>query len=472
MKGRAMMTGEIGVVGLGVMGRNLALNISDQGFGVAGFDKDPGKVEALSREARDNISASAEVGEFVKSLRSPRAVLMLVPAGAPVDAVIGDLLPHAGPGDVIIDGGNSHFIDTDRRLKDLSARGLHFLGVGISGGERGARFGPSVMPGGPRDAYERLRPVFEAIAAKVDGQACVTYLGPGSAGHYVKMVHNGIEYGLMQLISETYDLMKRGLGLDNDELHGVYDEWSRSEVESFLMEITSKIFLQPDDRTGGRLIDLILDKAKQKGTGKWTSQEAMELQVPVPTIDAAVVARDLSAQVDERKAFAGTFPPPSAGIGTPREEFIRKLRSSLFFCMVATYAQGMDLLREASTAHGYGVPLHEVARIWRGGCIIRSGLLEEIRQAFGRQPTLRNLMMAPEFSEEVNRRQADVRAVVLAATQSGLPVPAMMASIAYFDALRSGWLPANLIQAQRDDFGSHTYERTDADGVFHTVWQE
>lgn len=468
-----MMMSELGVVGLGVMGRNLVLNISDHGFPVAGYDHTPAQVEALrSAAAGKNILASAAIREFAGSLRPPRAVLLLVPAGPAVDAVIRDLLPYLEPGDVIIDGGNSHYTDTDRRLKELSGQGFHFLGVGISGGEQGARRGPSLMPGGPRDAYERLRPVFEAIAARVDGEVCVTYLGPGSAGHYVKMVHNGIEYGLMQLIAETYELMKRGLGLNNDELHRVYDEWSRSEVQSFLVEITSLIFLQRDDRTGGRLIDLILDRAEQKGTGKWTSQEAMDLQLPVATIDAAVVARDLSAQLDERKTFAAVYPPPSGKIGTSRDEFIGKLRSSLYFCMIATYAQGMDLLRTASTAHGYGIPLGEVARIWRGGCIIRSGLLERIRQAFTGQPALQNLMQDPWISREADRRQADARAVILAAVGGGLPVPAMMASLAYFDAFRSGWLPANLIQAQRDYFGSHTYERTDADGVFHTVWQE
>jgi 6-phosphogluconate dehydrogenase len=463
---------EIGVVGLGVMGRNLVLNISDHGFPVAGYDHTARKVEALAKEGGENISASGEVREFMGLLRRPRAVLLLVPAGPPVDAVVGDIMPYLERGDVIIDGGNSHFVDTDRRHKDLSAKGLHFLGMGVSGGERGARFGPSMMPGGPREAYDRLAQVFEAVSAHVNGDACVTYLGPRSAGHYVKMVHNGIEYGIIQLIAETYDLMKRGLGLSNDDLHAVYEEWNGTEVQSFLVEITSKIFLQRDDRTEGRLIDRILDKAKQKGTGKWTSQEAMELQLPVPTIDAAVVARDLSAQVEARKASAETFSRPAGRIGAPREEFLPKLRNALYFAMVAAYAQGMDLLRQGSEAHGYGLPLHEVAKIWRGGCIIRSGLLEPIRQAFADQPKLPNLMTAPAFSKELGRCHDDVRSVIIAAAQSGLPVPAMMASIAYFDALRSGWLPANLIQAQRDFFGSHTYERTDADGIFHTVWQQ
>jgi 6-phosphogluconate dehydrogenase len=467
------MTSELGVVGLGVMGRNLVLNIADHGFPAAGYDNTPAQVEALRTAAAGrDIAVGATIHEFVDSLRPPRAVLILVPAGPAVDTVVRDLLPYLGPGDVLIDGGNSHYTDTDRRLKDLAGRSFHFMGLGISGGEQGARLGPSLMPGGPREAYERVRPVLEAIAARVDGEACVTYLGPGSAGHYVKMVHNGIEYGLMQLIGETYDLLKRGLGLDNDELHGVYDEWSRSEVQSFLVEITSRIFLQRDDRTGGRLIDLILDRAKQKGTGKWTSQEAMDLQLPVSIIDAAVVARDLSAQLDVRKAFAAAFTPPLGRIRIPREEFIGKLRSALYFCMIATYAQGMDLLRQASTAHRYGIPLPEVARIWRGGCIIRSGLLERIRQALAGKPEPENLMLDPWLRKEVDHRHADVRAVILAAVDAGLPAPALMASLAYFDAFRSGWLPANLLQAQRDYFGSHTYERTDADGVFHTVWQE
>ncbi len=472
MNNEAAGRSEIGVVGLGVMGRNLVLNIADHGFPVSGYDREPAKVEALTKEGGENVSARGSLGGFVAGLRSPRVVLMLVPAGPPVNAVIGEALPLLRPGDVLIDGGNSHYADTDRRLKELTERGFHFLGVGISGGEKGARSGPSLMAGGPRDAYDRVRTVFEAIAARVDGEPCVAYLGPGSAGHYVKMVHNGIEYALMQLIAETYDLMKRGLGLNNDELHGVYDEWSRSETGSYLLEVTSRVFLKRDDRTAGRLVDFVLDHAGQKGTGKWTSQEAMELQVPVPTIDAAVSARDLSGRAEERRAFAGNFPPPSAGIATPREAFVLRLRGALYFGMVAAYAQGMDLLRAASSVHGYGIPLAEVARIWRGGCIIRSALLVQIRQALAARPGLENLMVDRRISEGIGRPQADARAVIQAAVEAGIPAPATASALAYFDSFRSRRLPANLIQAQRDGFGSHTYERTDAKGVFHTDWLE
>jgi 6-phosphogluconate dehydrogenase len=472
MKDGTAVRCELGVVGLGVMGRNLALNIADHGFPVAGYDRESSKVAALTGASGKNVRASGSLAEFVGCLRPPRVVLMLVPAGPPVDAVIHDVLPLVQPGDVLVDGGNSHYTETDRRFTEVSANGLYFLGTGISGGERGARTGPSLMPGGPREAYDRVRPVFEAIAARVNGDRCVAFLGPRSAGHYVKMVHNGIEYALMQLISETYDLMKRGLGLDDDQLYEVYDEWSRGEAGSYLLEITARIFLKRDERTGARLVDLVLDHARQKGTGKWTSQEAMERQVPVPTIDAAVSARDLSGQSDERQAFSEVFPPPSARIATPPEEFIRQLRGAFYFGMIAAYAQGMDLLRQASIAHGYGIPLHEVAKIWRGGCIIRAALLERVRQALESQPGLPNVMLDKRLSGEIARPQGDTRAVIRAAAEIGLPAPALMASLAYFDSLRSRRLPANLIQAQRDSFGSHTYERTDAAGVFHTEWLE
>ncbi|HZK66603.1 MAG TPA: NADP-dependent phosphogluconate dehydrogenase [Chloroflexota bacterium] len=464
---------EIGVVGLGVMGRNLALNVADHGFPVAGYDRDPSKVQSLRAEAGDReVRGAQSLEEMAGLLKSPRAVLMLVPAGSPVDAVIRKLLPLLAPGDLIMDGGNSFFEDTDTRAKTLAAKGILYMGVGISGGEHGARHGPSIMPGGPREGYERVRPIFEAIAAHVEGEPCVAYLGPGSAGDYVKMVHNGIEYGLMQLISESYDLMKRGLGMGDDELHAVFDQWNTAELNGYLMEITSRIFLDVDEKTGLRLIDLILDEAKQKGTGEWTSQDAMRLEVPVPTIDMAVAMRNLSALKGERVAASKLLNGPVPVLGKERGDFLERLREGLYAAMIITYAQGMAQLRTASLTHGYQLALEEVARIWRGGCIIRAAMLEKIRDAFRVQPDLANLLIDPHLSMEVERRQEALREVVGAAAEAGIPTPALMVSLAYFDGYRSAWLPANLVQAQRDYFGAHTYERVDAEGAFHTNWEE
>jgi 6-phosphogluconate dehydrogenase len=463
---------EIGMVGLGVMGRNLLLNMADHGYSVAGYDKDSQKVEALRDEAEHrDIRGAKTLEEFIGLLRSPRAVMMLVPAGNAVDSVIRDLLPHLEPGDLIIDGGNSYYKDTDLRAKTLADKDILYLGVGISGGESGARHGPSMMPGGPVDAYERVQPIFEAAAAHVNGDACVTYLGPGSAGHYVKMVHNGIEYGMMQLIAETYDLMKRGLGLNDDELHSVYHRWNQAELNGYLMEITANIFLQVDEKTDKRLIDVILDAAKQKGTGKWTSQDAMDLQVPVPTIDIAVAMRNMSAFEEERVAASKALSGPQPTFSGDRESFIDQLRNALYAAMIITYSQGLVQLRHASEAHDYDLDLEGVARIWRGGCIIRAALLEAIRAAYRKQPGLPNLLRDSHFGQEVTGRQADLRSVVRAAAELGIPTPAMMVALAYFDGYRSAWLPANLIQAQRDYFGSHTYERTDDKGTFHTEWE-
>jgi 6-phosphogluconate dehydrogenase len=464
---------DIGMVGLGVMGRNLVLNMADHGYSVVGYDQDKSKVQTLRDEAADrDVLAAETMEEFIHALRLPRAVMMLVPAGPPVDSVIRDVLPYLEEGDLIIDGGNSHFPDTDLRGKTLEKKGIHYLGVGISGGESGARHGPSMMPGGPREAYERVRPIFEAVAAHVDGEPCVTYLGPGSAGHYVKMVHNGIEYGLMQLIAETYDLMKRGLGLNDDELHTVYARWTQQELNSYLLEITARIFLQVDEQTGKRLIDVILDEAKQKGTGMWTSQDAMELQVPLPTIDVAVAMRNLSAFEDERKAAGKVLIGPATKFQGDRQGFTEHLREALYAAMVVTYAQGMAQLRVASQAHEYDLKLEDVARIWRGGCIIRAALLEKIRAAYHNQPDLPNVLLDPELGQQVAGRQDALRAVACTAMQLGIPAPGLMASLAYFDGYRSAWLPANLVQAQRDYFGAHTYERIDAKGVFHTQWQQ
>jgi 6-phosphogluconate dehydrogenase len=463
----------IGMIGLGVMGRNFLLNLADHGFSAAGYDKDAEKVKALREEGKEKAVKGAEsVEEFLGLLERPRAVMLLVPAGKIVDSVIEELVPRLEEGDLIIDGGNSRFTDTGRRAKALDGKKLGFLGVGISGGEKGARFGPSMMPGGPEAVYERVRPAFEAASAKVDGEPCVTWLGPGSAGHYVKMVHNGIEYGLIQLLAETYDLMKRGLGLDNDALHRIYADWNESETAGFLVEITADIFRKDDDRTGKRLIDVIKDQAKQKGTGKWTSQDAMDLQVPVPTIDAAVAWRDLSGFKEERVRAAETMHGPDVTFDGDRKGFLARLHEAVFAAMIATYAQGLAQLRIASDRYEYGLDLEAVARIWRGGCIIRAALLEDIRSAFKRRPDLPNLLLDPRFQEELARRTAGLREVVRTAAAIGIPVPALMSSLAYVDGYRSAWSPANLIQAQRDYFGSHTYERVDAEGTFHTIWQE
>ena len=463
---------EIGMVGLGVMGRNLLLNMAEHGFPVAGYDKDAAQVEALRRESRElDIRSVRDIDELIGLLRRPRAVMALVPAGAPVDAVIRDLLPRLAPGDLIIDGGNSHFSDTDIRVRTLADRGIQFLAVGVSGGEHGARRGPSMMPGGAVDSYERVRPVFEAISARVDGDPCVAWLGPGSAGHYVKMVHNGIEYALMQLIAETYDIMKRGLGLTDDELGDVYDEWNKGELGSYLMEITVQIFRRVDEKTGARLIDLILDEAGQKGTGMWMSQDAMDLQVPIPTIDAAVTMRNISASKAERGAYSRVFVRAATRIAG-KDAFLHRMRDALFAATILAYAQGMAQLWKASTARAYSLNLEDIARIWRGGCIIRAAVLEPVRAAFRAEPGLPNLLQNASLGGAVMSRQENLRAVVCTAMESGIAVPALASSLEYFDAYRSEWLPASLVQAQRDYFGAHTYERIDARGTFHTVWEK
>jgi len=463
---------EIGMVGLGVMGRNLLLNMAEHGYSVAGYDKDPAKVEELRQEAgnRDLIGA-ADLKEFIGLLRQPRAVVALVPAGPPVDSVINDLLAHLQPGDLIIDAGNSYFKDTDARARKLAAKGIQFLGVGVSGGEEGARHGPSIMPGGPKEAYERVRPIFEAVAARVNGESCVTWLGQGSAGHFVKMVHNGIEYGMMQLIAESYHLMKRGLGLNDDQLAEVYNEWNHGELSGYLMEISSHIFSQVDATTGQRLIDEILDVARQKGTGMWTSQSAMELQVPTPTIDLAVAMRDLSVFAKEREQANAIYERPQRRFAGDSGAFLAQLRRAMFAAMIIVYAQGMALLRAASNSYAYHLDLEAVARIWRGGCIIRAALLEDVSGAFQARRDLPNLLLDPNLSRKLKEHEEDLRRVVSQGADLGVPIPGLMVSLGYLDAYRSNWLPASLIQAQRDYFGAHTYERIDAKGAFHTEWE-
>ncbi len=464
---------DLGMVGLGVMGRNLVLNMADHGFAVAGYDTDPAKVESLRREGKGQEVVGADSLEsFLGALRSPRAVMMLVPAGKAVDSVVSEFAPVLDPGDLLIDGGNSHFTDTDRHARELARAGIHFLGVGISGGEKGARYGPSIMPGGPKEAYQRVRALFESVSAKVGDDPCVTWLGPGSAGHYVKMVHNGIEYALIQLLAESYDLMKRGLGLTEDALADTFEEWKRGEAGGYLVEITADIFRRVDEKTGNRLINMIKDQAKQKGTGKWTSQDAMEIQVPVPTIDAAVSVRDLSGFKDERVAAGATLSGPDPRIAGDPDLFVGRLGRALYAAMILAYAQGMAQLRAASERYDYGLDPEAVARIWRGGCIIRAAALEDIRAAYRRRPGLPNLAVDPDLGRALVARTGDLRAVAEASAKAGIAAPAFSSALSYYDGYRSAWSPANLIQAQRDYFGSHTYERVDEEGTFHTEWKD
>ncbi|GAB3537737.1 NADP-dependent phosphogluconate dehydrogenase [Pontibacter brevis] len=465
---------EFGMVGLGVMGRNLMLNIADHDFSVIGLDLDPVKAAAVETEAGAGkaVRGTTSAEEFIQSLRTPRAIMLLVPAGKPVDAVIASLLPLLEPGDIVIDGGNSYFPDTDRRVVELEEKGIHFFGMGISGGEKGARFGPSMMPGGNREAYERLRPVFEAVAAKVNGEPCVTYLGNGSAGNYVKMVHNGIEYGIMQLIAEAYDLLRRGAGLNDSELQAVFQDWNQTELQSFLIEITGEILKKKDDETGQALVNLISDRARSKGTGKWTSQNAMDLQVPVPTIDTAVLMRDISKYKEERVEASKLLPNNllQANGVADSQELVNQMRNAFYFAMISTYAQGMAQLKVASEAYNYGLQLQEVAKIWRGGCIIRAACLTDIRAAYEQNPSLPNLLLDSKIGGDLMARQDDIRSVLKAAIDKGIAMPAFMSSLSYFDAYRTETLPTNIIQAQRDYFGAHTYERTDKPGIFHTEW--
>ncbi len=464
---------EMGMVGLGVMGRSLALNMADHGYSVVGYDKNPAAGRQLIDEGEGKpVAFAATPAEFTAMIRPPRAVMLLVAPAHVVDFVLRDLLPHLSTGDLVIDAGNSYFRDTDRRAKTAEEKGVRFFGMGVSGGEAGARYGPSLMPGGPRDAYERVRPVLEAVAARVQGEPCVAYLGPGSCGHYVKTVHNGIEYGVMQLIAEVYDLLRRGPGLSNDELADVFARWGRGPQGSYLLEITAQIFRRDDEKTGKRLVDLVRDAAGQKGTGKWTSQEALELGVPTPTIDAAVSLRVTSGRVTERSAGRKLLPGADAAFAGDRQTFLDRLGDALYAASAVTYAQGMDLLAHASKTYGYGLSLDEVARVWRGGCIIRAGLLDDVRAAYRARPDLPNLLLDPGLSGKLAAGQAGLRAAVRAAAELGLPAPALSASLAYYDALRCGPLPTNLVQAQRDFFGAHTYERTDEPPgtAHHTRW--
>lgn len=461
----------LGMVGLGTMGRNLLLNMAEHGFKVAGYDKDTTKVNQLDSEAgKNDVKGFTSLTDFVSSLKKPRAVMMLVPAGKIVDSVIAEVAPLLEKGDLIIDGGNSHFTDTNRRAEELKGKGLHFFGMGVSGGEEGARKGPSMMPGGDPEAYKVVQPIFEAIAAKVKGEPCVTYIGPGASGNFVKMVHNGIEYGIMQLIAETYEVMQKGLGLKGDEIHAIFKKWNEGRLQSFLIEITRDIFAFKEPGADHLLVDDIKDEARSKGTGKWTSQVAMDLQLPITAIDTAVSMRDLSKYKAARTKAASLYKDGALKIAGDKDQLIKALEEALYFSTIIAYAQGMHLLTQSSREFGYDLKMDKIALIWRGGCIIRSTFLEDIYQAYKKDNKLENLLLDDAIAAKINSIIGGIRQIVAATTASGIAIPAHTASLSYFDALRSERMPSNLIQAQRDYFGAHTYERIGKEGTFHTQW--
>ena len=466
---------KIGVVGLGVMGHNLALNMERNGFPVAGYDLDAAKTEAFLKgpAAGRNIIGVHSPAELMAVLEKPRRILMMVPAGAPVDSAITHLKPFLEKGDILIDGGNSFFLDTERRNTELEKEGFNFVGTGVSGGEEGALWGPAIMPGGQKEAWDALAPIFRAIAAKTDnGTPCVDYIGPRGAGHFVKMVHNGIEYGDMQLIAETYDLLHRGAGIPSADLAEVFGEWNEYDLKSYLVEITSKILYWLDDESGKPLVDLILDEAAQKGTGKWTSQNALDIGAPIPTINAAVESRILSSLKAERVIASKLLRGGTTPFTGNRERLIDLAGKALYASKITSYAQGFGLLKLASKEYNYDLDYAGIARIWRAGCIIRADLLSDITAAFERNPQLANLLLDEAFSKTILDHQSAWREVVQTAVGLGIPMLATSASLAYFDAYRSETLPANLTQAQRDYFGAHTYRRIDRDGIFHTQWAQ
>ncbi|ASS71773.1 NADP-dependent phosphogluconate dehydrogenase [Bacillus atrophaeus] len=465
---------QIGVIGLAVMGKNLALNIESRGFSVSVYNRSSSKTEEFLQEAQGkNVVGTYSIEEFVQSLEAPRKILLMVKAGAATDATIQSLLPHLEKDDILIDGGNTYYKDTQRRNKELAESGIHFIGTGVSGGEEGALKGPSIMPGGQKEAHELVKPILEAIAAKVDGEACTTYIGPDGAGHYVKMVHNGIEYGDMQLISESYFILKQVLGLSAEELHEVFAEWNKGELDSYLIEITADIFTKKDEETGKPLVDVILDKAGQKGTGKWTSQSALDLGVPLPIITESVFARFISAMKDERVKASGLLAGPEAKPVTENKaELIEAVRKALFMSKICSYAQGFAQMKAASDEYNWDLKYGEIAMIFRGGCIIRAAFLQQIKEAYDREPEIDNLLLDNYFKNIVESYQGALRQVISLAVSQGVPVPSFSSALAYYDSYRTAVLPANLIQAQRDYFGAHTYERTDKEGVFHTEWMK
>ena len=466
---------EIGLIGLAVMGENLALNMESKGFSVAVFNRTTEVTEkfASGRGKGKNIQPTRTMEEFVGALKRPRKAMIMVKAGAPVDAVIGQLAPLLEKGDVIIDGGNSLFTDTQRRGKELENRGIHFVGCGVSGGEEGALKGPSLMPGGSRESWEIIAPIFRKIAAQVDGEPCCRYMGPDGAGHYVKMVHNGIEYGDIQLICEAYAILKDIVEMDAAQLAETFAEWNKGELDSYLIEITSQIFRKIDPETGNPLVDMILDKAGQKGTGIWTLQSAIKQSVVISTINAAVEARVISSRKEERVAASKILPQPKARkFKGDRTRLVNAVRDALYASKIVSYAQGMELLHAASSEYNWNLNLSDIATIWRGGCIIRAKFLNRIVEAYRRDSALHNLLLDRYFTKIIRKMQRNWRVAVSTAIKHGVAVPAFSASLAYFDSYRQVRLPANLLQAQRDFFGAHTYERIDKPGVFHTEWIE
>ncbi|WHY60609.1 NADP-dependent phosphogluconate dehydrogenase [Cytobacillus firmus] len=469
-----MTKSQFGVIGLAVMGKNLAMNIESRGYSVSVFNRSREKTDEMLKEVEGrNFKGTYTIEEFVDSLEKPRKIMLMVKAGGPTDATIEQLKPLLDKGDILIDGGNTFFVDTQRRNKELNELGIHFIGTGVSGGEEGALKGPSIMPGGQKEAYELVAPIFQDIAAKVNGEACTTYIGPDGAGHYVKMVHNGIEYGDMQLISESYFLLKNVLGLTAEELHEVFAEWNKGELDSYLIEITADIFTKKDEETGKPLVDVILDTAGQKGTGKWTSQSALDLGVPLPIITESVFARFISAMKEERVNASKVLRGPAAQDFTgDKKAFIESVRKALYMSKICSYAQGFAQMRAASEEYGWDLKYGDIAMIFRGGCIIRAQFLQKIKEAYDREPGLKNLLLDPYFREIVESYQDAAREIISVAVKNGIPVPCFAAALSYYDSYRTETLPANLLQAQRDYFGAHTYQRTDKEGIFHTNWME
>ncbi|UTX37267.1 NADP-dependent phosphogluconate dehydrogenase [Ligilactobacillus salivarius] len=465
---------QIGVVGMAVMGKNLALNIESRGYSVAIYNRTGSKTEKVVADHPDkNLVPSYTIEDFVNSLETPRRIILMVKAGAPTDATIKSLLPHLDKGDVLIDGGNTFFQETMRRNEELDNSGINFIGMGVSGGEKGALEGPSLMPGGQKEAYDLVEPILKKIAAKAeDGEACVTYVGPNGAGHYVKMVHNGIEYGDMELIAESYNLMRNLLGLSNDEISDVFNEWKDGELKSYLIDITADILTRKDDLgTGKPIVDVILDRAGNKGTGKWSSQSALELGVPQSLITESVYARYISAMKDERVAASQVLPNPEFNLGdVNKKELVEKIRRALYFSKIMSYAQGFEQLRVASENYDWNLNYGDMAKIWREGCIIRAQFLQKITDAYEKNPELKNLMLDDYFKKIVEEYQNDVRDIAALAIKAGVACPGFSSAITYYDQYRSAHLPANIIQAQRDYFGAHTYERTDREGIYHYEW--
>ncbi|MGD6847370.1 NADP-dependent phosphogluconate dehydrogenase [Rossellomorea aquimaris] len=468
------MSQEIGVIGLAVMGKNLAWNIESRGYSVSVYNRSREKTDEMVSESKGkNVAPTYTIEEFVNSLEKPRKILLMVKAGNPTDATIEQLKPFLEKGDILIDGGNTFFEDTRRRNHELSELGIHFIGTGVSGGEEGALTGPSIMPGGQREAYDLVAPILKDIAAKVDGDPCTTYIGPDGAGHYVKMVHNGIEYGDMQLIAESYFLMKNVLGLSAEELHEVFADWNKGELDSYLIEITADIFTKNDEETGKPMVDVILDKAGQKGTGKWTSQSALDLGVSLPIITESVFARFISSIKDERvKASKMLKGPDTIPFQGDKKALVESIRKALYMSKICSYAQGFAQMRSASDEYKWDLQYGDIAMIFRGGCIIRAQFLQKIKEAYDRESNLSNLLLDPYFKEIVESYQYALREVISVAVQNGVPVPGFSAALSYYDSYRTETLPANLIQAQRDYFGAHTYERVDKEGTFHTEWMK